>query len=637
MECVRFSKNQTWKAGALALILGLTPGHADAFQILGFRFFEGPPPPPEPGSVAYDVTFEVLGDERSLTRAVENASSLEEESGERSPGSAALLSRARGDYQRILASLYNAGHYAPTISILVDGREAANLPIDTELGETADVRITVDPGPSYTFGSVSVTNKPGPVPDDDTVPPTIDEIGLVPGDPALATKILAGEAALVGRWRELGYPKAAIAHRQASAYHDRDQLDVAIDVAEGRPAVFGTTSVKGTQRMDPEFVAWYAGIQYGERFDPDAVDRARDQLRRLEVFNSARIVEADTINPDGTLDMGIEVAERPLRVFGGGLKYSTLDGAGAEAYWRHRNLFGRAEKLNLSASIGGIDAQDPDEYNYRVEATFLKPGVFTPYTDFSSTVFADQDAPDTYRARTVGGRMGLLHRPTTRITMSAFANFEAMTIDQTDYGDGDFLFASLPLSVEYDASNNELNPTKGYRLTASVEPFYEFVEGNVGAISQIDARAYYGLLDDRLVLAGRAAVGSIVGAPLQEIPASKLFFAGGGGSIRGYPYRGVGPRDPVTGDVHGGRSYFVGSAEARIGVTESIGVVPFVDFGNAFNSEYPDFDEPMKVGAGLGLRYNTGLGPLRFDVAVPLDPYEGDPNVAFYIGLGQAF
>ena len=634
---MRLSTGKKWKAAALAMALGLTPGTAGAFEIFGFRFFEGPPPPPPEGSVSYSVTFDVIGADGSLRNQVERASTLEEEKGEPSPGPAALLAHARADYQRILAALYANGRYGPTISIQVDGQEAANVPIDAEFGDTAEVHVTVDPGPAFNFGEVAIKGRPGPVPNDDSVPPSLEEIGLVTGQPALSGKILAAEASLVGTWRELGYPKARIASRQANAYHEFSELGVDMVVESGRPAVFGTTTVSGTERMDPEFVAWYAGIEYGEPFDPDDLQRAQDQLRRLGVFQATRLVEGDVINPDGTLDMSIEVAERKRRVFGGGVKYSTLDGAGAEAYWRHRNLFGRAESLDLRARVGGVDAQDPDEYNYLLQATFLKPGVFTPYTDFSATVYAEQESPDTFRARTVGGRMGFSHRPTTRLTLNGFASFQASTIDQTRYGDGDFLFASLPLSLEYDGSNSKYDPTRGYRINASFEPFYEFVNANAGGINEAELRLYYGLFDDRLVLAARGSVGSIWGAPLQEIPANQLFFAGGGGSIRGYPYKGVGPRDPRNGDVHGGRSYITGSLEARTWVTENIGVVPFFDFGNAFNSEYPDFDQALKTAVGVGLRYRTGIGPVRFDVAFPIDPYGGDAPVAFYVGLGQAF
>jgi translocation and assembly module TamA len=138
-----------------------------------------------------------------------------------------------------------------------------------------------------------------------------------------------------------------------------------------------------------------------------------------------------------------------------------------------------------------------------------------------------------------------------------------------------------------------------------------------------------------VVLAGRAALGSIIGGSLEDIPANRRFFLGGGGSIRGYEYRSVGPR--FGDEVVGGLSFWEASVETRFRVTERIGIVPFLDAGAAYPESIPDFSEDIRVGAGLGLRYNTGLGPLRFDVAVPLTPQADDPSVAFYVGLGQAF
>lgn len=627
-----------WRAFAVALAVAGSAliGPAEAFELFGVRLF-GKEPEPLPGSVPYTVEFTAEGAERALARRLAGASRLIEEEDEPSPGDAALLATARGDYRRILGALYAAGRYGGVISITIDGREAADLPIDTEFGETAAVAITVEPGPLYLFDDVAIANRPGPILDDPEVPPTPEELGLRPGEPALSGVVLASEAALIGRWREKGHPKAAIERRTASAYHEEEAIDVAITVAPGRPAVFGPTTVSGTERMDPEFVAYYADIEPGTAFDPDELQEARDQLRRLEVFQALRLVEADEIGADGTLPIDIAVAERPLRVFGVGAKYSTVDGAALEAYWRHRNLFGRAEKLRLEARVGGINAQNPDEYNYRVAASFLKPGIFTPYTDLKATVFAEQLAPDTFRARTVGSRIGFAHRATKRLTVETFAQVEASTIDQTTVGDGDFLLFSLRNEANYDGTDSLIDPTRGFRVGVIAEPFYEAGFGNPGIVTGLNGSVYRGFgEDDRVVLAARAAVASIAGPPLDEVPANRLFYAGGGGSIRGYPYRGVGPIN-AAGKVIGGRSSFVGSVEARVKVTDKIGIVPFADFGNAFRNELPDFSEPLRVGVGIGARYYTTLGPLRFDVAVPLDPIQGDPNVAFYIGLGQAF
>jgi len=613
----------------------LSAGPAVAFELFGIRLFGEDPTPPAPGAVTANVVFDVEGD-RALLGALRAASVLEEESDRPFPGAVSIIAAARRDYQRLLGTLYTLGRYDGVISITIDGREAADVPLDATFGDEAEVVVRVEPGSVYRFGSVDIENRPGVPPDDDTLPPTPEELGLQPGLDALSTAIVASEAALVGRWRELGHPKAAIADQRVVADHADDRLDVGITVEPGPSAAFGDVSVVGAERLDPAFLAWYAGIEPGEPFDPDDIERARDQLRRLEAFRAVRIVEADAVGPDGRLPMEIQVAERKRRVFGFGGKYSTLDGVALEGYWRHRNLFGRAERLAVEARVGGIDSENPEDYNYRLATTFLKPGVITRYTDFSTTIFAEQVRPDTYRARTVGGRAGFIHRPADGWTIEAFGSVEASTIDRTTVGDGEFLFASLPIEARYDGTDDELDPTRGYRIEAGFEPFYEAVNGNFGAVTELSGSVYYGLAGDRVVLAGRAATGSIAGVPQGEVPANRLYFAGGGGSIRGYPYRGVGPID-ADGAVIGGRSFFVGSAEARVKVTDTIGVVPFLDFGNAFDTQYPDFSEPLRFGAGVGVRYHTALGPLRLDVAVPLDRLPGDPSFAVYIGLGQAF
>ncbi|MEM0906151.1 MAG: autotransporter assembly complex family protein [Pseudomonadota bacterium] len=620
---------------SVSAVVGLA-GPAHAFELFGVRLFgKDDTPPPPPGAISYSVTLTVP-DDSGMEKPLKNGSRLIANEKEKSPGPAALLATARGDYQRLLGVLYSSGRYGGTISITIDGREAANLPIDAEIGDGASVDIVVDPGPVYLFDNVTIANRPGPIANDRTVPPTPEELGLKQGEPARSTVVLAAEQALIDRWREKAHPKARIADRTATAVHPDEALDVAIHVAPGRSAVFGDTFVEGTDRLDPAFVAYFAGITPGEPYDPDDLERARRQLRRLDVFKAVRIVEADQIADDGSLPITLLVDERKRRVYGGGVRFSSIDGLGLEGYWRHRNLFGRAEQFGIEGRTGGINGDNPDEYNYLLAANFLKPGVFTPYTDFVTRIYAEQLSPDTFRARTLGGRLGLQHRFSDRLTGQVFAQLERSYIDRISIGDGNFLMASLPTALNYDGSDNELNPTEGYRLSGRLEPYYEFRYDNVGVISELVGTAYYGVINDRVVFAGRAAVGSIVGAPIDEIPANRAFFAGGGGSIRGYPYRGVGPID-ANGKVIGGRSYFVTSAEARIQVTQTIGVVPFIDAGNAFLSEYPDFSEPLRIGVGAGLRYQTGLGPIRFDVAFPLERLSGEEPVAFYLGLGQAF
>ncbi|WP_181708351.1 autotransporter assembly complex protein TamA [Chthonobacter rhizosphaerae] len=614
-----------------------TAAPAAAFEIFGWRFFEDEPEPPNPDAQPYTVDVTVATEDEDLQETLSTSSLLYAQREEDPPPStASFLSRVNAEYGRIVAGLYSEGFYGGTVEIRVDGRDPATIEPDAALPKPVPVTIAIDPGPRFAFGQVAISGRAPATSDPKDQPEeTPESLGLVPGSVARSGIVLSSERALVDAWREQGHPKAEIANREAIADHPSDTLDVAIDVASGPRAVYGPVGVTGTERMDPAFVAYMTNLKPGAEYDPDDIEKAQRQLRRLGVFASARIVEGETVGPDGALPITANVAERPLRVIGGGASYSTVDGAGVEGYWEHRNLFGRAEKFRLEGRVGGIASADPEDFSYSAAATFLKPGVLTPLTDLTAELSARREPLDAYTENTVRARVGLAHEFYEGLTGTIAANIEAAEIEDP-FETRQFLLASLPGTLTYDGRDDEFNPTTSFRTTLGLEPFYEFNYGNPGLIADLEASTYLSVTgDDRLVIAARAAIGSIIGPPREEVPASRLFFAGGGGSVRGFEYRSIGPEE--NGEVVGGRSYVEASLEVRAKVTESLGIVPFVDVGSAFASSLPDFSEDLKIGAGLGIRYDTGIGPIRVDAAVPINPGEDDPSFAIYIGLGQAF
>jgi translocation and assembly module TamA len=207
---------------------------------------------------------------------------------------------------------------------------------------------------------------------------------------------------------------------------------------------------------------------------------------------------------------------------------------------------------------------------------------------------------------------------------------------EDSFGRHEYLIASVPLQYVWDNRDNKLNPTKGFRFLAYAEPSYDILSGAAFVKLKGEGSAYQALDDGgKMVAAGRLAMGSILGASLQEVPADRRFYAGGGGSVRGYAYQGIGPKDDDDQPI-GGLSWFETSAELRIAMTDTIGIVPFVDAGSVSTRQFPDFSD-VKVGAGVGVRYLTPFGPLRVDAAVPLNPGRGDPDFGIYAGIGQAF
>lgn len=639
---MKFSARRTRILLAAVLTLavaGAETGPAAAFELFGFKFFERD----GDGGVDvigvpqhYDVEFVESGD-RDVDRPLKGASALWMDRDVPAAGAAGLLAKARGDYRSLLATLYSQGRYGGAISITIDGREAADLPPDSEFAQTASVRIAVMPGPLFTLREAAIVNQaPPPVERDDEVALPRDE-GFASGEIARSGTILRAERLAVEAWRQQGYAKAEAAARRVAAAHDADVVDARINIEPGHRAVYGPTGVRGTARMDPEFVRYMTDLPHGQEFDPDDVKRSTDRLSRLDVFRSLRILEDEEIGPNGELPLSVIVQERALRRIGIGATFSTLDGLGVETYWLHRNLFGRAERLRLEARMSGINGVDPRDYSYSVGATFTRPGVFNPDTDFVTSLIGDREVLDAYTRNGVALEAGLTSRFTNDITGRVLATGRYSTFEDSVFGERAFITAGVLGGLVWDTRDNPADATEGYFAEFVAEPFYEFNYGNPAASFTVEGRAYYGFgEEDRVIAAARLKFGSLVGPPVSEIAPDRLFLAGGGGSVRGYGYRNIGVITP-GGAIVGGKSLIEGSVELRARFTETIGAVVFVDAGYVEESSFPEFSGDLKVGLGAGLRYNTGLGPIRFDVAVPLNRGPADPSVAFYVGIGQAF
>ncbi|WP_371739525.1 autotransporter assembly complex family protein [Bartonella sp. HY038] len=642
-------------ASALTLLMGLSfacivPVEAQAFDLFGIHLWGKKEVKVDPDMIGTPKYYEVevksaAGSPEEGESTAKDASSLVAEEDKAASGSAGLLARAKGDYNKILAALYAEGRYGGVISITIDGKEASDFPIDAEFPDHTKIVITVDSGPEYKFSRAAVHELAPPTNDPkDKVPLPVDQ-GYGVGDVAKSGTVFKAEALAVEGWRQQGYAKAKVTNREVVADHANNTIDAVIDIDQGRLAHLGPLTVSNISkraRMDSAFVAWMTGLKEGQEYDPDDIKKANKRLARLEVFRAANVREADEIEADGSLPLNLVLDERPPRRYGVGANYSTLDGAGFEAYWMHRNLFGRAERLRFDAKISGIggsqsDSYNPQNYSYLLGTTFTKPGVFTPDTDFITSLKGEREVVDNYTATGVYLQTGFTHMFNDELSGRIYANAARIRSKDDYYGARNFTTMGLLGGLLYDNRNDKTDPSSGFYGEVVLEPVYEAEYGNFIGKGTVEGRTYYALdKRNRYVLAGRVKVGSIVGPDASQIPSNMLFFAGGGGSVRGYGYRNIGVKKE-TGDIVGGRSLVEGSLEARGMITESLGLVGFVDAGVVGENSYPDFDENTKIGAGVGVRYKTGLGPLRFDVAMPTKRESGDPKLGFYIGIGQAF
>jgi translocation and assembly module TamA len=604
---------------------------ATAFELFGIKLWGSDEKADEAitDPLSYTVTIEVPDADDDLKEKLENVSSLKNDEERPVSGSLGLMTKARGDREQLVAALYEDARYEGVVDIAIAGKSLDDLPPDAEFKgqQPVPVTITIRPGQKFTLGDIRLKG--------DAAGMASADFGLISGGDAGSGAVLKAEARLVKALKDEGRPLAKVTDREVVADHDNGRLDVTLTVEAGPVAGIGQTTVEGTEAVDREFTEYMTGLKRGERYSPKQIEDARDRLLGLEVFNSVSLKEGDKLDADGNIPIGVEVSERKPRYFGVGGTFSNTEGLGLEGYWGHRNLFGRAEKLRIEGKISGIGANALGELNYNAGIMFEKPGVVGPASKFFANLKTVYEHPDAYDRFSTKGGVGLSYELDKRQTVSAEVSLDYSKITDS-FGKHDYLIASVPLQYVFDNRDNKLNPKSGFRLLAYAEPSYDLLNGATFVKLRGEGSAYQAIdTGGRFVLAGRVALGSIVGAGLQDVPADRRFYSGGGGSVRGYAYQGIGPKD-INGKPTGGLSYFETSAEMRIGITDTIGIVPFVDAGTVSTSQFPDFSN-VKVGAGVGLRYITPFGPLRIDGAVPLNREPGDPRFGIYAGIGQAF
>ncbi|WP_299724251.1 BamA/TamA family outer membrane protein [uncultured Tateyamaria sp.] len=572
---------------------------------------------------ALDVTVEapdsVANDLRtgSLTAAL-----LDGE--EDAPRAIDVLSAAQADYARLIGVLYELGYFAPSINILVDGREAASIAPIAAPPAISTVVIRVVPGEVFTFGSVTITPQA----------PTSEPVdGLTPGATARVSTLRAGTTAQIDGWRQAGHAKAAVADQKITARHPEKQINAAVTLDPGPRLRFGKLLIKGETAVREKRIREIMGWPEGKQFDPDDIEQVENRMRRTGTFAAANLTEAAEPNPDGTLDVTATISDQLPRRYSVGAEYSTLDGFSVSALWLHRNIFGGAERLQIDGEVTGVGG-DTGGVDFRLTGLLSRPA--TIRTDLEAFLLAEieqRDDPNLF-SRTVRLELGGTYFASeTREYSYGVGLRRSLTRD--DLGERDYTIFTIPLSATFDRRDDPLNATSGYYAQIGLTPFLNIDGTDNGLVTTLDLRTYR-QLGSRVTLAFRGVLGSLAGPDIAIAPADFLFFSGGSDSVRGQEYQSLG----VTlspGVTIGGRSYLGLSGEVRVKTGENLSVVGFYDAGYIGAESLFDGSGEWHTGIGAGIRYNTPIGPIRFDLAVP-GSGPGDPSgVEIYIGIGQAF
>jgi translocation and assembly module TamA len=596
------------RKAVLAAMLGLATGQAQSLDRLDFA---------------------VAGGSEALTEAVREASMLTSLQAQGQTDPQDLLAAARSDYARILGALYAKGHYSVAIRIRIDGREAADIPALEAPGAVSVIRVEVDPGQPFRFGLARVA----PLAVGTELPEGFGRDAVAEGG-----AVQAAVSAAIGAWREAGHAKAFVTGEEVVADHAALRLDADVRLDPGPRLRFGRLEITGEERMRERRIHKIAGLPEGETFSETELRRAESRLRRTGIFASVALTENEAITAPDLLGITAAVVEQKPRRYSLGVEVASLDGLSLSAEWLHRNLLGGGERLGITGEITNIGSGQSG-IDYGLEVTLDRPATLSPDTSAGLILsYAHLDEID-YQLDAFSFGLRFSHVFSEQLTARLGLTYDYL--DGRDPG-GRFSFRnlSLPFGVTWDRRDVANNPTKGFYLDATAKPFLGFGTTGSGLRTTLDARGYRSLGEPgRLVFAARVQAGAVFGSTLLDTPRDDLFLSGGGGTVRGHPYRSLGvavTRGFGPEFLIGGTYFLAGSLELRAKVSDRIGVVGFVDWGSVGIDGFTGSSARSHAGAGFGLRYDTGLGPIRLDIAAPISGSTGD-GVQIYVGLGQSF
>jgi translocation and assembly module TamA len=566
-------------------------------------------------ALSYEVKIRGVEDGKlkSLMEEVSNTVQMKDQP----PASLSLLeARMKQDLPRLKEVLTSQGYYGGEVSGELD---SAGAPVR--------VTFNVNAGPPYHLESVTVNlseeeretqvNLPGP-----------SDLGLPLGKVALSKPIVDASMKIAKTFRNQGYAFAQVTDRKVWVDHMTRSVRVAFTVRPGPEVEFGDTRVTGLETVSEDYVLRRLPWKTGDRFAANLVEEAQRRIVETGLFGLVRVSHGAKLDEKGRLPVAIDVKERKHRTVKAGVSYNSDVGPGGKVSWENRNLFGDAERLNFSVEATAISVQG--------EAGFRRPDFLRTDQALVFTGVLKTENPDAYQSTSFDAVSQVERLFSKQLSGAMGVGARISKVEQFGDDERTALFY-VPSRLEWKTMDRPIDPTRGGWLALDLAPYQDLSEQDLRFFKAYGRYSRYVLLlDPNVLLALKGVVGTIGGASRDRVPADLRFYAGGGGSIRGYPYQKVGPLEDH--EPKGGRSLVEVSAEVRFKITEKIGLVAFLDGGNAFSPAFPDPGEKLLWGAGGGIRYYTPVGPLRLDVGVPLKRREGiDDPFQVYVSLGQAF
>lgn len=570
------------------------------------------------GGISYNVEFQGLNDKRVL-REIRLASSLTSLK-KRPPASINALSyRVDSDIPSLLKVLHAYGYYEAKVNIQIQ-----------EMRDDVTVIVMIEPGIRYRLESYTIhLYCESPEVANDCCHVSLEDAGVQLDRPVRTEAILDAELKVLQRLSECGYPLAKIENREVIVDGKTKTVRVQLNVRTDQKAEFGPTTIVGTSRVKPRFVEQKLQWKEDAPYDSRLVEKTQNRLIDTGLFSSVLITHEESLSPNGAIPLKVEVSESKHKSVNLGVSYQTVFGPGVTFGWANRNVGGMGRTLSFQGDVTRISQTGVAMY---VHPDFNRIG-----QDMIAKAQAAHEDIFAYSMRSYSLADRLERQISRRFRGSLGLKGDRLYVTES-VQNGNFWLLEVPLYLRWSTANSLLNPTRGITLEYTVTPAWNVADSSEFYLTQQFTGSIYHALDkkEKMVIAQKLTVGSILSNGLAAVPLCNRFLGGTEQDLRGYRYKTVSSLHhdkPI-----GGRAAIYYTLETRFRLTETIGLVPFLDIGSVYKTQYPTIHGKWYKSTGLGFRFFTFMGPFRVDLAFPLDRRkEIDNAFRVLVSIGQMF
>lgn len=459
--------------------------------------------------------------------------------------------------------------------------------------------------------------------------PPVNKLKVSKGKKASAFLVISDEN-FINDWIEKNncFFSYRVIHK-AIVNHINQEVTIIYDITHDENTVFGDISFSNLSSIKQSYLMKLLTIESGECFKNSSINNSILSLRKSNLLDKIKVILPESPNLNGSVPVIFSVSEKAQRTIKLGTSYSTDIGPGFNIGWEHRNLLSEGETLSTNLYIAEIKKE--------LSVDFEKPFFLRNDQTLKISGSIKEEDNDAYESKGISITESIEKKLKNNWVVGSGVGYNYESVTENNLEDN-FLLISAPLYANKNKKDNLLDAQNGWTLNFNLTPEIDALDTSIIFIKNyFDGTYYVPIVENKLTLAFKTGLGSIIGSPSEDIPATERFYAGGAGSIRGYGYQLVGPLNNEN-DPLGGSSFLELSTEVRIKIFDEYGVVPFIDCGTAFSSRFMNSGESLLCGAGMGFRYYTSFGPLRVDFAVPLEKRSGiDDAFQLYFSIGQSF